>query len=124
MTPLSDVGVAFALGLLVGVERGWSARGERAGGRVAGFRTFGLLGLLGGLAGIALGAGQAVLATLLIGIGGVALLAGYWRDMALDGNVSVTTTIAGLITLAVGLMATTGNVLIALVSTGVMVLLL
>ncbi len=124
LTPLSDVGVAFALGLLVGVERGWSARGERAGGRVAGFRTFGLLGLLGGLAGIALGAGQAVLATLLIGIGGVALLAGYWRDMALDGNVSVTTTIAGLITLAVGLMATTGNVLIALVSTGVMVLLL
>ncbi len=124
LTPLSDVGIAFALGLLVGVERGWSARGEPAGGRVAGFRTFGLLGLLGGLAGIALGSGQATLATLLVATGGIALLAGYWRDMAQDGNVTATTTIAGLITLAVGMMAKTGNDLIALVSTGVMVLLL
>lgn len=124
LTPLRDVGIAFALGLLVGVERGWSARGERAGGRVAGFRTFGLLGLLGGIAGIALEAGHGVLATLLAVLAGIALLAGYWRDMAQDGNVSATTTIAGLITLALGMLTTTGNVLIALVCTGVMVLLL
>lgn len=123
LTPLRDVGIAFALGLLVGVERGWSARGERAGGRVAGFRTFGLLGLLGGIAGIALEAGHDMLATLLAAVAGIALVAGYWRDMAEDGNVSATTTIAGLITLALG-MLTTGNVLVALVCTGVMVLLL
>jgi uncharacterized membrane protein (DUF4010 family) len=124
LAPLRDVAIAFALGLLVGVERGWSARGQRAGGRVAGFRTFGLLGLLGGLAGVTLEAGQPVFAALLAGVGATALLAGYWRDMALDGNVSATSTIAALITLAAGMMATTGNILIALVSTGVMVLLL
>jgi MgtC family len=44
--------VALAIGLLIGLERGRRARGERDGGRVAGLRTFGLLGLLGGLVGI------------------------------------------------------------------------
>ncbi len=40
--------VALAIGLLVGTERGWKSRELGEGRRVAGLRTFGLTGLLGG----------------------------------------------------------------------------
>jgi len=40
---------ALAIGLLIGVERGWSRREQEEGGRVAGVRTFALIGLLGGV---------------------------------------------------------------------------
>lgn len=40
------MGVALAIGLLIGVERGWKEREARKGQRVA--RTYGLIALLGG----------------------------------------------------------------------------
>lgn len=40
---------ALAIGLLIGIERGWSGRGENEGQRIAGIRTFSLIGLLGGV---------------------------------------------------------------------------
>ena len=43
------LGVALAIGLLVGLERGWREREEPPGGRTAGLRTFGIIGLLGGI---------------------------------------------------------------------------
>lgn len=43
------LGVALALGLLIGTERSWHGRGREEGSRVAGVRTFGLVGILGGL---------------------------------------------------------------------------
>jgi uncharacterized membrane protein YhiD involved in acid resistance len=44
-----NLGLALALGLLVGVERDWQEREGAEGSRVAGIRTFGLIALLGGL---------------------------------------------------------------------------
>jgi uncharacterized membrane protein (DUF4010 family) len=44
--------VALAIGLLIGLERGWSKQAEKEGDRVAGIRTFGLIGLVGGVAAI------------------------------------------------------------------------
>ena len=44
------LGVALALGLLIGLERGWERRDRPEGSRSAGFRTFGVIGLLGGIA--------------------------------------------------------------------------
>jgi uncharacterized membrane protein YhiD involved in acid resistance len=41
--------LALALGLLIGLERGWQERTAIEGSRIAGIRTFGLIGLLGGL---------------------------------------------------------------------------
>lgn len=41
--------VAFAIGLLIGLERGWQARGKAEGERAAGLRTFALTALLGGV---------------------------------------------------------------------------
>ncbi len=43
------LGVALALGLLIGTERSWQGRGREEGSRVAGVRTFGLIGIFGGL---------------------------------------------------------------------------
>lgn len=41
--------IALSIGLLIGIERGWSGRLEDEGDRVAGIRTFSLVGLLGGV---------------------------------------------------------------------------
>src|SRR5699024_5521145 len=38
-----------AVGLLIGIERGWSGCEEDEGDRIAGIRTFSLIGLLGGV---------------------------------------------------------------------------
>jgi len=46
------LGIALAIGLLIGVERGWKSRQVKDGGRIAGLRTYGLTGLLGGVAGV------------------------------------------------------------------------
>jgi uncharacterized membrane protein (DUF4010 family) len=40
---------ALGIGLLIGIERGWSGRLEDEGDRVAGIRTFSLVGLFGGV---------------------------------------------------------------------------
>jgi len=40
---------ALAIGLFIGIERGWRDREEDEGERVAGIRTFSLIGLLGGV---------------------------------------------------------------------------
>ncbi|WP_447400271.1 MgtC/SapB family protein [Vibrio harveyi] len=44
--------VALLLGAIVGTQRGWVMRNSVEGSRVAGIRTFSLVGLLGGLVGI------------------------------------------------------------------------
>lgn len=41
--------MAFGIGLLIGIERGWKLREVPEGQRVAGVRTFSLIGLLGGV---------------------------------------------------------------------------
>lgn len=48
--PLIRLAVALLLGALIGIERGWVARQQRAGLRIAGVRTHALVGLLGGIA--------------------------------------------------------------------------
>jgi hypothetical protein len=45
---LGYLGVALAIGLLVGLERGWERRELGEGKRAAGLRTFGMIGLIGG----------------------------------------------------------------------------
>ena len=45
------LGLALAIGFLIGLERGWHERGEEEGHRAAGIRTFALIGLLGGIFG-------------------------------------------------------------------------
>ena len=44
---LLRLGLALAIGFLIGLERGWHERDEKEGHRTAGIRTFSLSGLLG-----------------------------------------------------------------------------
>lgn len=46
---LIQILASLVVGLLIGIERGWSERKEDEGDRVAGLRTFSLIGLLGGV---------------------------------------------------------------------------
>jgi len=46
------LGLALALGFVIGLQRGWKERDEGEGHRAAGLRTFSLIGLLGGIFGI------------------------------------------------------------------------
>ncbi|MAI34692.1 MAG: hypothetical protein CMM07_23880, partial [Rhodopirellula sp.] len=44
-----NLAVALLLGAIIGLERGWDAREQKSGERIAGIRTFALVGLLGGI---------------------------------------------------------------------------
>ena len=44
--------VALLLGAIIGLERGWDARDQKSGERIAGIRTFALVGLLGGISAV------------------------------------------------------------------------
>ncbi len=47
-----SVATALACGLLIGIERGWKLKDQKPGTRVAGVRTFTMLGLGSGIAGL------------------------------------------------------------------------
>ncbi|MFZ5608441.1 MAG: MgtC/SapB family protein [Pseudomonadota bacterium] len=102
------LGLALGIGLLIGLERGWHEREAAEGTRVAGFRTIGLIGLIGGVLGLlAARLGGLVLAGGFIGVAAV-LGIGYWHDVRLDKNVSVTTVMAALLAISLGALATLG----------------
>ncbi|MBR9883926.1 MAG: MgtC/SapB family protein [Oceanospirillales bacterium] len=51
-SPIVHMLTAAALGLMVGLERGWHERETRSGGRIAGIRTFTLIAISGQIAGM------------------------------------------------------------------------
>lgn len=105
---------ALAVGLVIGLERGWQGRDLPEGGRVAGLRTFALTGLLGGVMGHLMPAfGAWPLVGALIGLS-LLLTASYLRAVKLSGDLSATTAVAMLLTLALGAYASHGNVELAL----------
>lgn len=113
---------AFACGLLIGIERGWTQRGERAGTRVAGIRTFALLGLVGGVAGTIAAQGAPFAGGgLLAGVIAV-LVIGYSRDLRQNGD--STTAVAALLTSAIAFLAGFGSVGLALAAAAGAVLVL
>jgi len=116
--------LALAIGFLIGIERGWRQREEKEGGRVAGIRTFTLVGLLGGLVGVD-AAGPLHYVALLLAAGAIAaLLIGYSADMRRNHNVSATSALAAVVTLGLGAAATSGNMALASIGAGAMVILL
>lgn len=121
---LPGLALALAIGLLIGVERGWQQRDEKAGSRVAGIRTFAILGLLGGLAGTQLAGGAMSLSLVLLGGAILTLVAGFALDAHRSGNVSATGALAGIVTLALGALATAGQMALASVGAGATLILL
>lgn len=118
------LGVALTIGLLVGLERGWEAREKQEGTRIAGIRTFGIIGLLGGATGLmAESQGGWVLAG---GMAAIGLIAGvaHFRSPQAERDVSITTLTALLCTFGLAALAGLGYLAGAGGAAVVMVLLL
>ncbi|OCJ17521.1 hypothetical protein A6U87_00805 [Rhizobium sp. AC44/96] len=107
------LGIALAIGLLVGVERGWQERDIRPGGRTAGIRTFGLTGFLGGVVGTLLPLTGPFLPSTIAVILGIAYIAAKWREADEDKDYSVTSLVAALLVFALGALAAVGDVVTA-----------
>jgi len=107
------LGVALAIGLLIGTERGWKERGAGEGQRVAGVRTYGLIGLLGG--GVVLLAehlGPLLAGLAFVGLAG-ALATVYVVNLRRQDDVGITSLVAGLLTFVFGGLAAAGEVAVA-----------
>lgn len=99
--------VALAIGLMIGIERGWVERGEPEGERTAGLRTFALSGLLGGVMGAIahiLPGGATTLGLAFVAYAGVMAVFRY-REMVHEKTFGATTLIAAYLAFALGAFA-------------------
>ncbi len=104
------LGLALAIGLLMGLERGWQARDVPEGGRVAGIRTFALIGLLGGIGGwFGQVMGPLALAASFLALGAVVVASHVMRARTGAHDVGVTTEVAELTAFALGALAALGQ---------------
>jgi uncharacterized membrane protein (DUF4010 family) len=116
--------VALAIGLLIGLERGWQTREESDYQRTAGLRTFALTGLLGGICGLmSVVSSPIVLAAGLIAFTGALVVFGYLEATA-ETNFSATSVVAGILTFVLGAYATLGNETVAVAAAVAMAILL
>lgn len=108
--------VALAIGLLIGLERGWKSRDEGEGERTAGLRTHALCGLLGGVWGaLSHGHGEGGIIALSIAF---AVFAGamtlfFWRETNQEGTRDGTNLIAALLAFSLGAFAAMGDMIVA-----------
>ncbi len=107
------LGVALAIGLLVGVERGWTEREVRAGGRTAGIRTFGLTGFLGGVVGTLQPLTGPFLPATIAALLGFVYIAGKWQEAIEDKDYGITSIVAALAVFALGVLAAVGDLVTA-----------
>lgn len=105
--------VALAIGLLIGLERGWQTREESDHQRTAGLRTFALTGLLGGISGlISIASSPIIMAAALLAFTG-ALVTFSYLEASAEKNFSVTGVVAGILTFLLGAYAILGNEIVA-----------
>lgn len=116
--------VALALGLLIGLERGWEGRELAEGQRPAGFRTFALISLLGGVSILLVQTGDWVFMPVAVLALSAFMALGYWRVSADGLDLSVTTAVSALLAFALGALAVRGDLVEASAATVVVVLLL
>ena len=110
------LGVALAIGLLVGLERGWKARDEPEGNRAAGLRTITLGSLLGGVWGaLAVGRGNEGLIALALAFAAYSgtILVFRYREAAAEGTFGATTAVAAMLVFALGAFAVAGDMIVA-----------
>ena len=115
------VGAGLAIGGLVGLERGFKLRDQREGHRVAGLRTFSLMGLAAGIAGLVAAAQPLVAAVILLAMLGFLAIA-YAPRLTAKGD--STSPIAASATIATAFLAGFGSVGLALAAAAVIVFLL
>jgi uncharacterized membrane protein (DUF4010 family) len=111
----SRFAVALGIGLLIGLERGWTRRGDKPGHRTAGIRTFSITALLGAVAGAsanALGGAGSANGGLVLGLAfvayAVAITVFCIEENRADKTFSATTAVAAMLTFALGAYALIG----------------
>lgn len=113
------LGLAIAIGAVVGVERHWRDRDEPSGKRTAGLRTFALIGMLGGTAGLiaqALRSSGSAAGVVIVGffVAFAAVFALFqFRESMADKSYSVTSVVAAMVTFALGAIAVLGDISLA-----------
>ncbi|MBO6945755.1 DUF4010 domain-containing protein [Altererythrobacter sp.] len=121
---LLQLGSALAVGLLIGVERGWQLRGALEGMRVAGVRTFSLLGFVAGLAGFLGASGNQLTASAIVIGAALVTGLGYWQTMKKEGLVDATSPVAAIVTLALGFLGGSGEPTLAVAGGALVTLIL
>ena len=114
-------GTGLAIGALVGLERGFKLRDQREGHRVAGVRTFTLMGLAAGIAGLVSPTQPLVAAVIIAAMLGYLAIA-YAPRLQAKGD--ATSPIAAAATMAAAFLGGAGWVGIALAAGAIIVLLL
>lgn len=101
--------LALAIGLLLGLERGWHGRDEAEGERIAGIRTFALTGIFGGVSGwLAILILPVFPALAILALGGF-LAVSYWLSARTGDDLGITTEIALLLTFVLGVLSVVGE---------------
>lgn len=113
--------VAALVGLAVGTEREWSEPPAGPQRRFAGLRTFLLLGMLGGVAGLLLPDAPAIAGVLLAGGAAFAVVAYAMAVRRPEQPLDGTTEAAALVVLALGTLAAIGQLLLAAAAVAVVV---
>ena len=114
-------GVGLAIGALVGLERGFKLRDQKEGTRVAGVRTFSLIGLGSGLAGVIAVKQPLAAGTVIIAILGYLAIA-YAPRLQAKGD--ATSPVAAAVTVAAAFLAGLGSVGLALAAGAILVFIL
>ncbi|WP_423821773.1 MgtC/SapB family protein [Salinisphaera sp. SPP-AMP-43] len=97
--------VALLLGAIIGLERGWEAREQKSGERIAGIRTFALIGLLGGISALLTTAVSPwAFPMLLVSVVAIVLVA-FSQQVAQIQNFSITSAVGILLTFCYGAVA-------------------
>lgn len=103
--PVYGALVSLAIGLIIGLERSWQVRQLGDNQRIAGMRTYGLIGLLGGVCALlipTLGPWLALLGLLAVVVGcGLSV----WLALRWQGEFGLTSSVAMLLTYLLGLMS-------------------
>jgi uncharacterized membrane protein (DUF4010 family) len=120
---LKKIGLALALGMLIGIEREFSQRREGEP-LFAGSRTFALLALLGAISGyLALKTSPLILLGGFIVVGALIVIS-YFLSVRADGHLGTTTEVSALLTFCLGVIVALGELLVASITTIVIVTLL
>ena len=104
--------LAIAIGLLIGIQRGWQEREAHDGARVAGIRTFTLISMIGAASTLIGGDSAIVTAATFLGFALPFGLFEYRRSRDLQSH-SATNFVTGLLTFALGAYAMGGRMAIA-----------
>ncbi len=103
------LGLALAIGFLIGLERGWQEREEPEGSRTAGIRTFALIALAGAIVALISSRLGASVFAAGFAVTGAALAWFMWREGERKEDLSATTLVASLLTFALGAYAVLGD---------------